>query len=130
MVIDSISNLINSLKNASVRGLATVSLPHTKMQESVLEVLKKEGFVAGFETKGKEPKQNLEITVKYENGAPAIHGAKRVSKLSRRMYKGVKSIFSVQNGYGISVLSTPKGIMADHQARKENVGGEALFEIW
>jgi len=130
MVIDSIANLINSLKNASQRGLETVTVPYTKMQNSILNVLKSEGFIADFEEKGKAPKKNLEVSLKYENGSPAIHGTKRISKSSKRIYKDVKSIYSVQSGYGIAVFSTPKGVMSDKQARKDNVGGESLFEIW
>lgn len=131
MVIDPIANLINGLKNASTRGLEKASFPYSKMKESILSVLKKEGFVTDFEKKGKDvTKKKLEVTLKYEEGAAKINDARRVSKSSRRIYKDVKNIFAVKNGYGISVLSTPKGIMSNRTARKEKVGGEVLFEIW
>ncbi len=130
MVGDSIANLINSLKNASHRGLATASFPYTKMQEAILSVLKKEGFIVDFEKKGKDIKKSLEVTIKYANGVPAINDTKRVSKFSRRVYKDVKSIYPIKNGYGLAVFSTPKGVMSDREAKKANVGGEALFEIW
>lgn len=130
MVIDPISNLINGLKNASERGLETVSVSHSKMKAAVLEVLKKEGFINDFEKKGKDIKKKLEISLKYENGQPAIKGTKRVSKFSRRIYKGVKELYPVKNGYGVTILSTPKGIISDKEAKKDNVGGEVLFQIW
>lgn len=130
MVGDPIANLINGIKNASVRGLETVSLPYSKMKHSILEVLKSEGYIVDFEKKGKDVKKKLDITLKYEDGISVIHDTRRVSKFSRRVYKGVKHILPVKNGYGMTVLSTPKGVMSDQKAKKEGVGGEALFEIW
>lgn len=130
MVSDSIANLINGLKNASARGLETISFPYTRMHDSIVSVLKKEGFISDFEKKGKDVKQHIEIVLKYVDGEPVIHEARRVSKLSRRVYKDSKSIYPIRSGFGLAVYSTPKGIMSDKQAKKENVGGEALFEIW
>jgi small subunit ribosomal protein S8 len=131
MVIDSISNLIISLKNAQERGLSSTRAPFSKLNTSILEVLKKEGFIADFENKGKEVKKTIDITLKYDNsGVPAISNVKRVSTQSKRIYRGVDKIYPVKNGYGRLILSTPAGIVTDVQARKQKVGGEALFEIW
>lgn len=131
MVIDSISNLIISLKNAQERGLTSARAPFSKLSTSILEVLKKEGFIADFEAKGKEVKKSIDITLKYDNtGTPAISNVKRVSTQSKRIYKSVDKIYPVKNGYGRLILSTPVGIVTDVQARKQKVGGEALFEIW
>lgn len=131
MVIDSISNLIISLKNAQERGLASIRAPFSNLNVSILEVLKKEGFVSGFENKGKDVKKEIEIDLKYtDSGEPVIKDVKRISKQSKRVYKSVDQINPVRNGYGRLILSTPAGILTDVQARKQKVGGEALFEIW
>lgn len=130
MVIDSISNLIISIKNAQDRGLAEARAPFSKLNTSILEVLKKEGFISNFENKGKEVKKHIDIVLKYENGKPAITNVRRISRQSKRIYKSVDKIYPVKNGYGRLILSTPAGIVTDVQARKQNVGGEALFEIW
>lgn len=131
MVIDSISNLIVNLKNAQERGLDSVRAPFSNLNSSILEVLKREGFVSDFSIKGKEVKKEIEIDLKYEDsGKPAITDVKRVSKQSKRVYKGADQIHPVKNGYGRLILSTPAGILTDLDARKKKIGGEALFEIW
>lgn len=130
MVVDSISNLIISLKNAQDRGLSSTSAPFSKLNVAILEVLKKEGFIADFENKGKEVKKHIDVSLKYENGKPSITDVKRVSKQSKRVYKNVDQIYPIKNGYGRLILTTPSGVMTDVQARKQKVGGEALFEIW
>ncbi len=131
MVVDSISNLIIALKNAQERGLSETRAPFSKLNSAILEVLKKEGYIADFESKGKEIKKHIDITLKYDNsGKPAITDVKRVSKQSKRVYKGVDEIFPVRNGYGRLIITTPAGIITDVQARKQKVGGEILFKIW
>ncbi|MCB9805701.1 30S ribosomal protein S8 [Candidatus Nomurabacteria bacterium] len=130
MVGDPIANLINGLKNASIGKKDIFSAPYSKLKENILSVLKKEGFISDFEVKGKDVKKHLDVSLKYEAGVPAIHGVRRVSKFSRRIYKGIKDIFPVKNNYGISVISTPQGVMSDREAKKAKVGGEILFEIW
>lgn len=131
MVGDSISNLIIALKNAQERGISSIRAPFSKLNVSILEVLKKEGFVSDFESKGKEIKKEIEISLKYNNeGTPAINNVKRISRQSKRVYKSVDEINPVRNGYGRLILSTPSGILTDIDARKKKVGGEALFEIW
>jgi small subunit ribosomal protein S8 len=131
MVKDSVSDLIISLKNASKRGKEALTTPYTKMNLSILEVLKKEGFIEDVEKHGKDLKKHINITLKYnENGKPKINEVKRISKQSKRIYKGVNEIHPVRNGYGLLVLSTPEGIISGKQVKKLKIGGEVLFEIW
>lgn len=130
MVVDNISNLIITLKNAQTAKHDSVSVADTKMNRAVLDVLKKEGFVADIEKAGKDLTKRLVVTLKYEDGAPAISEVQRVSKQSKRMYAGYKEIKPVRSGYGITVFSTPQGILSDKGARKAKVGGEILFKMW
>lgn len=130
MVKDSISDLIISLKNASSVGKSTVVVPKTKLIVSVLESLKKNSYIEDFKIIGDEPKTSIKITLKYENGNPAIHDVRRVSRFSQRIYKGFKDINPVKSGYGMLIMTTPKGILTGVEAAKEKVGGEALFKIW
>jgi small subunit ribosomal protein S8 len=130
MVGDTISNIIISLKNAQKARHNEVVFLYTNLKLAVLEVLKKEGFIANVEKSGKDLSKKLIVTLKYEDGAPAITDVKRISKQSKRMYVGYKDLKSVRNGYGITVLSTPQGIMSNKQASKLKVGGEILFTMW
>jgi small subunit ribosomal protein S8 len=130
MVGDTISNLIISLKNAQKARHNEVIFSYSNMKHSVLEVLKKEGFIANVEKSGKDLKKKIIATLKYEDGVPAITDVKRISKQSKRMYVGYKDLKSVRNGYGITVLSTPQGVMSNKQAFKLKVGGEILFTMW
>lgn len=130
MVNDPISDLIIQIKNANTAGKRVITLPYSKMKESIAEVLQKEGFVAGVEKKGKAPILSLDVTLAYEGTEPKVQGVQRISKLSKRMYQGFADIKPVRNGYGRVVLTTPQGIMTDVQARKQKVGGEVLFKIW
>jgi small subunit ribosomal protein S8 len=131
MVGDKVSNLIIGLKNAYGAKHSTFEFPYTKMSQSILEVLRKEGFIKDFEEKGKEAKdKKLEVSLKYEDGAPAISNVERTSKQSRRVYLGYKDIRPVKQGYGVSVISTPEGIMTGKEAKDKKLGGEELFKIW
>ena len=103
----------------------------SKLRERVLEVLKSEGYIRGFSTiEHKDGRNELEIELKYFDGAPVIREIERVSKPGRRVYVAVKNLPRVNNGLGISILSTPKGVMADHSARDANVGGELLCTVF
>jgi small subunit ribosomal protein S8 len=108
------------------------STPASKLRERVLDVLKSEGYIRGLLAAPNSPRANpsSSIELKYFDGAPVIRKIERVSKPGRRVYVGVKSIPHVANGLGISILSTPKGVMADHEAREKNVGGELLCRIF
>lgn len=131
MVGDPIADFITRLKNAGAVKKETISIPKSKLKESVANLLKKEGYLKSVITKGKKNRPVLEVGLLYKkDGSPRITNAKRVSKLGKRVYKRVKEIKPVKFGKGILVLSTPNGLMSDKDARKEKVGGEALFEIW
>lgn len=130
MVKDTIADLISNLKSAGDAGVATLTTPYSKMRASVLELLQKEGFIKSFSKKGKKIAKFLEIEILYIDKKPAITGLQRMSKFSKRLYKGVKDIKPIKSGYGIMVLTTPKGILTDKEARNQKVGGELLFKIW
>lgn len=131
MVGDPIGDFIIRLKNAGAVGHESVTAPHSKLKMAVAEVLSKEGFVGAVEKSGKKVRKSISVQLlKKNDGSPRISEVKRLSKPSRRIYKSVNEIFPVRYGKGALILSTPKGILTGKDARKEGVGGEALFEIW
>jgi small subunit ribosomal protein S8 len=131
MVNDPVGDFIVRLTNGGAIKKVSVSIPFSALKYAIAEKLKDAGYVKAIEKKGKKVKKTLDITLMYDaSGNPKINGVKRVSKPGRRMYRSVHEIVPVRYGHGALVLSTPKGIMTDKEARKENVGGEALFEIW
>jgi small subunit ribosomal protein S8 len=128
---DPLGDMLTRIRNAYGRRKTKVSTPASSLRARVLEVLKSEGYIRDYaKIDYDNGKSELEIELKYYEGAPVIREIARVSKPGRRVYVSVKSIPSVANGLGISILSTPKGVMADHQAREENVGGEVLCQIF
>ena len=130
MVSDRVGDFIIRLKNAGAIGLPKVEVRHSNHLEQIATKLKELGFVANIEVSRKEPKM-LEVTLAYEaTGEHRIRGVKRVSKPGRRLYAPAREAHSVQNGMGARILSTPKGILSDKEARKVHAGGEELFEIW
>ena len=131
MVTDPIGDLIVRLTNAGAVKKQTVSVPFSMFKLAIAEKLKDLGLVKQIEKIGKKVKKTIDVTLKYdEAGRPVIQGVKRVSKPGRRLYRGAKDIVPVRYGHGHLILSTPKGIKTGVEARKEKVGGEALFEIW
>lgn len=131
MVSDTIGDFINRLKNAGAVKHGTVSVPFSMLKQSVAEKLKEIGYVSAVEKKGKKVRKTLDVTLKYDaSGKSVINSVKRVSKPGRRLYYGVRDIRPVRYGHGSLILSTPKGIKTDKEARAEGVGGEALFQIW
>lgn len=128
--MDRISNLIIAIKNAGNAGKETTTLPFSKLQAAIAKVLFDAGYIASYSKKTSKGHDVLEIGIAYTNSGPKVHDVKRISKPSRRLYVGSGDIRPVRNGYGILVLSTPKGILTGDQAKKEHVGGETLFEIW
>ena len=130
-LIDPLGDMIARIHNAQMRNKSKVSTPGSKLRARVLEVLKSEGYIRGYATvEHKDGRNELEIELKYFDGAPVIREISRVSKPGRRVYASVRNLPRINNGLGISVLSTPKGIMADHEARDANVGGEILFTVF
>ena len=128
---DPLGDMLTRIRNAQMRGKSTVSTPASKIRGWVLDVLADEGYIRGYEAvtaAGGQPE--LEISLKYFDGTPVIRELKRVSKPGRRVYASVKEIPSVRNGLGVSIVSTPKGVMSDAAARTANVGGEVLCTVF
>ena len=130
MTNDPVADLVVRLKNAAAIGKTSVSVPFSNFKMAIAEKLKDAGYVQEFEKKGKKVRKTLDIALKYEASKSAISGVKRVSKPGRRGYKKAHEIVPIRYGHGSLLLSTPKGVMTDKEARKARVGGEALFEIW
>ncbi|MCQ8782439.1 30S ribosomal protein S8 [Mangrovibrevibacter kandeliae] len=127
---DPLGDMLTRIRNALQRNKSTVSTPASKLRARVLDVLKDEGYIRGYTTTDfGNGKSEFEIELKYYEGGPVIREIARVSKPGRRVYVSAKTIPHVSNGLGISVLSTPKGVMADHSAREHNVGGEVLCRV-
>lgn len=128
---DPLGDMLTRIRNAQMRGKSTVRTPASKLRAWVLDVLKDEGYIRGYEAATSAAGlPELEISLKYYEGTPVIRDIKRVSKPGRRVYASVKEIPSVRNGLGVSIVSTPKGVMSDAAARSANVGGEVLCTVF
>ncbi len=130
MVIDPISNYISNIKNAAVSGKETIVFPYSNLKMAITDVLEKEGYVTNLTKRSKKPIMQVEVGLVYVNGSPKLKGVQRVSKPSKRIYRGANRFEAVKNGFGSLIVSTPKGVMSGKAARKENLGGEVLFKIW
>ena len=128
-ISDPLGDMLTRIRNAQMRGKSVVSTPASKLRVRVLDVLQSEGYIRGYSELEEDGKKSLDIELKYFDGTPVISEIRRVSKPGRRVYSSVKDIPLVQNGLGISILSTPKGVMSDNTARNENVGGEILCRV-
>ena len=128
---DPLSDLIARIKNAAMRKRSKVSTPASKLRQRVLDVLQDEGYIRGY-TLVQQPGEfpTFEIELKYFDGEPVIAEIARVSKPGRRVYSSIKDLKPIKNGLGISILSTPKGVMSDVAARDQNVGGEVLCRVY
>jgi small subunit ribosomal protein S8 len=129
-ITDPIADLITRIRNAQMRGKSTVSSPASKLRANVLAVLQEEGYIRGFTEVEADGKRELEIQLKYHEGAPVISEITRISKPGRRVYSSIRDLGLVRNGLGIAILSTPKGVMSDAAARAQNVGGEVLCKVY
>jgi len=128
---DPISDLIARINNAQMRKKSKVSTPGSRLRVSVLDVLKNEGYIRGYASvEHADGRSELEIELKYFDGQPVIREMSRVSKPGRRVYVAVRNLPRINNGLGVAILSTPKGVMADHDARDANVGGEVLCTVF
>ncbi len=130
MMTDPITDMLNRIKKGKEATKEQVSVPYSNFKYEIAKILEKEKFVASVEKKGRKSNKFFEITLKYENKVPAISGIKRVSKPGRRLYLPAKGLRKVKDGYGMAIISSPKGLMNNKQARRNKVGGEVLFEIW
>ena len=128
---DPLGDMLTRIRNAQMRRRPKVSSPASNLRARVLDVLADEGYIRGYaQVEHKNGLKELEIELKYSNGQPAIREISRVSKPGRRVYSPVKDLETVANGLGVSILSTPKGVMSDSRAREENVGGEVLCNVF
>lgn len=128
---DPIGDMLSRLRNAQFRRRSKISIPASKLRGRVLDVLVEEGYIRGYaqiEHKGLVPE--FEVELKYYNGQPAIRKIQRVSKPGRRVYSPVSDLQAFANGLGVSILSTPKGVMSDAKAREQNVGGEIICNVF
>ena len=128
---DPIGDMLTRIRNAQMRGKSTVSTPASKLRAWVLDVLADEGYIRGYEkTSSTDGHGAIEISLKYFDGVPVIKELKRISKPGRRVYLGVKDIPQVRQGLGVSIVSTPQGVMSDVNARAKNVGGEVICTVF
>jgi small subunit ribosomal protein S8 len=127
---DPLGDLLARIRNAQMRNKSKVSSPSSKLRERVLEVLKSEGYIRGYAVVERAGRSEIEIELKYFDGEPVIRELARISKPGRRVYSSVKNMPRINNGLGVAIVSTPKGVMADHDARDANVGGEILCTVF
>tara|TARA_B100000378_G_scaffold259105_1_gene238844 strand:- start:280 stop:678 length:399 start_codon:yes stop_codon:yes gene_type:complete len=129
--VDPIGDMITRIRNAQMRSLSSVKIPGSKFRASILDVLKKEGYISDYKflTDVKD-KNSLTVSLKYDNGNPVIKEIKRVSKPGRRIYAKADSIPIIQNGLGLAIVSTSKGIMSDDDAKNKNIGGEIICRVF
>lgn len=127
---DPISDMLIRIKNGGIAGKDIVEMPFSNVKEAIAKVLFAEGYLTSYAKKGKKVQKTLEVGIAYEGKSPRVSEVDRMSKPSRRFYLGADEIKPVKNGFGLMVMSTPKGIMTGTEAKKGRVGGEALFRIW
>ena len=130
--VDPIGDMIARIRNAQLRVLNNVTIPSSNFRARVLDVLKQEGYIANYKilSDKKNKKESLLVDLKYNNGSPVIKEIKRVSKPGRRIYAKADSIAKIQNGLGLAIVSTSRGIMSDNDARNQNVGGEIICRVF
>jgi small subunit ribosomal protein S8 len=130
-VNDPLGDMLTRIRNAQMRKKGKVSTPGSRLRANVLDVLEQEGYIRGYSTTDHgNGRTEFDIELKYFDGQPVIKQIERVSKPGRRVYSAVDAMPRVANGLGITIISTPKGIMADHAARENNVGGEVLCKVF
>ncbi len=128
---DPIGDMFSRIRNGQLRSLNSIVMPSSKFRKNILEILKTEGYIKDyFIEKNENNKIYLKINLKYYEGYPVIKEIKRISKPGRRVYSKATSIPKVMNGLGLAILSTPKGVMSDTEARKNNVGGEIICRVF
>lgn len=128
---DPLGDMLTRIRNGQSARMATVESPASKLRANVLEVLKREGYIRGFSQEEVRPGiRNLRIELKYHEGEPVIREISRVSKPGRRVYSKIKDLSRIYSGLGIAILSTPRGVMSDNEARAANVGGEVLCRVF
>ena len=127
---DPIGDMIARIKNSSLRNYKKVEIPSSKFKVKIADVLKNEGYIIDYKIEAKEGKDKLLIDLKYSSGNPVINSIQRVSKPGRRIFSSADSLPKINNGLGIAIVSTPKGVMTDMDARKQKVGGEIICKVF
>ena len=128
---DPIGDMLTRIRNGQMRSLNKIEIPFSNFRSKILEVLKREGYIISYEITTNDKKiKNIFVKLKYYDGQPVIKEIKRVSKPGRRVYSSIKNLQKTYNGLGVSILSTPRGVMSDNEAREANVGGEVLCTIY
>ena len=131
MMTDPLGDMLTRIRNGQMAKKAVVTAPASRLRANVLEVLKREGYIRGYsQAEQRAGVVELSIELKYHEGAPVIREISRVSKPGRRVYSKIRDLPKVSNGLGISILSTPRGVMSDAEARAANVGGEVLCKVF
>lgn len=130
-IVDPIGDMLTRIRNGQMRSSTTVRVPASKFRVKILDVLRDEGYILNYKLSAdKNKKNNISVDLKYNKGIPVIREITRISKPGRRVYTKADSIPRIQNGLGIAIMSTSKGIMTDNDARKENLGGEILCKVF
>jgi len=139
-MVDPITDILNRIRNAQAVFHQQVDIPFSNLKYEIAKILEREGFIEKVEKRGRKEKKFIEITLKYDEGAPAegearqrrpiISGLKRISKQGQRIYLKAKELKPIKGGYGIAIISTPEGLMTNKKARKKRLGGEVICEIW
>ena len=127
---DPIGDMLARIKNSQLRNHKKVQLPSSKFKVRIAEILKSEGYIVDFKVENDDKKTNLLINLKYNSGNPVINSIERVSKPGRRIFSSAESFPKINNGLGIAIVSTPKGVMTDIDARKQNIGGEIICKVF
>ena len=130
VLTDPLGDMLTRIRNAQMRNKTKVSTPASGLRQRVLDVLQSEGYIRGYSSIDFEDRSEFEIELKYYDGEPVIRDIRRISRPSRRVYASVRNLPRVSNGLGVSILSTPKGVMSDDEAREQNVGGEILCQVF
>lgn len=130
-ITDPIGDLLARIRNGQLRGMAKIKSPNSRQRVRVLDVLQAEGFIRGYaEVEFKGGRRELEVELKYHEGRPAIRELRRISTPGRRVYASVRDLRPHRSGLGLSIVSTPQGVMTDTNAREKNVGGEVLCHVF
>ena len=127
---DPIGDMIARIKNSQLRNHKKVELPSSKFKIKIADVLKNEGYIIDYKTSSEEKKPTLQILLKYHSGTPVISSIQRISKPGRRVFSSAESLPKINNGLGIAIVSTPKGVMSDVDARKQKIGGEIICKVF
>lgn len=127
---DPIADMLTRIRNANSAKHSVVSIPFSKIKESIANILKNEGYIVDYSIEEEGNKKNIVVTIKYVDGETVIKGLRRISKPGRRVYSSVENLPKVLGGLGIAIVSTPKGVITDKECRKHSVGGEVICYIW